>query len=97
MARFVGEIVGFDYSTYEPAWKTRHIFSIIGEENPITAEYRRKSTFREAIEKRFPEWKVTHIKTDAQTGFADLELMPADGRKVVARCDAFFMELIEMI
>lgn len=94
MANFAGEIVGYDYSTYETS-KTRHVFRVIGIKEPITAEYRRKTTFREAVEKRFPEWKVTGIRTDAPCGMVSIDLVPADGRKVVDRCDGFFCELME--
>lgn len=97
MAHFRGEIVGYDYSTYEPAWKTRHTFKLIGDGKPIVADYRRKTTFRDAIEKLCPEWKVTKISTDKPCGMVSMELIPADGRKVVDRCDAFFCELIERI
>lgn len=97
MAHFRGEIVGYDYSTYEPAWKTRHVFKTIGDGKPIVADYRRKTTFRDAIESLCPEWKVQRISTDAPCGMVSMELKPADGRNVVERCDAFFCNLIERI
>ena len=94
MAKFTGEIVGYDYSTYETS-KTRHCFKVIGINECITAEYRRKTTFREAIEKICPEWKVVKISTDKPCGMVSMELTPSDGRKVVDRCDRFFCELME--
>lgn len=96
MAKFAGEIVGYDYSTYEPAWKTRHTFKVVGVTKPLIAEYRRKTSFREAIEKTFPEWKVKKVSTDAKCGMVTMELVPADESKVLERCDTFFCELTEV-
>ena len=93
MARFIVSITGCDYSTYEPAWKTMHVFS---EGNIIEAEWGRKRTFREAIEKAFPGWKVVAVHTDKDCGMAHADLMPADGSKVKERCDGFFCSLLEV-